>query len=59
MSQLFFLNIKPDRIYFCYVQDDGATALCIASSEGHAEVVDLLISRGATVDYQDKVHEEV
>ena len=44
-------------MYFSHIQDGGATALRIASFSGHTEVVELLISRGATVDYQDKVHE--
>ena len=54
--------IEPDQIrctYLTFMQDDGASALCIASAEGHTKVVDLLISRGATVDYQDKVREAV
>ena len=42
-------------MHFSYIQDAGLTALCIASAAGHTEVVDLLISRGAIVDYQDKV----
>ena len=45
-------------MYFSHIQY-GSTALCIASAKGHTEVVELLISRGATVDYQDKVHESV
>ena len=45
-------------MYFSYIQN-GSTALRIASFKGHTEVVELLISRGATVDYQDKVHEPV
>ena len=38
-----------------YIQDNGATALHIASAMGHTEVVDLLISRSATVDYPKQV----
>ena len=44
-------------MYFSYIQGSGFTALFVASMEGHTEVVDLLISRGATVDYQGKVYE--
>ena len=43
-------------MYFSYIQDAGASALCVASAAGNTKVVNLLISRGATVDYQDKVH---
>ena len=35
--------------------DLGFTALGIASQEGHVEVVRLLIERGASIDYQNKV----
>ena len=44
---------------FINIQEAYASALFIASIAGYTEVVDLLISRGATVDYQDKVHEAV
>ena len=38
------------------MQDDlGFTALGAASQEGHVEVTRLLIERGATIDYQNKV----
>ena len=33
----------------------GSTALRVASAFGQTDVVDLLITRGATVDIQDKV----
>lgn len=59
MSRLSLSDTKPDWMYSSYLQDDGATALHIASAAGHTEVVDLLISKGATVDFQDKVHEVV
>ena len=58
-SRLFFIDRRLDWMYFSYIQDVGRTALLFASAAGHAEVVDLLISRGANVDYQDKVHEVV
>ena len=45
-------------VLLLYIQGGRFSALCIASNKGHTEVVELLISRGATVDYQDKVHEE-
>ena len=34
---------------------NGDTALCIASSLGQTDVVRVLVTRGATVDIQDKV----
>ena len=34
---------------------DGYTALCAASFNGHTDVVSLLITRGATVNITDKV----
>ena len=34
---------------------DGSTALRVASAFGQTDVVRLLITRGATVDIQDKV----
>ena len=38
------------------MQDDlGFTALGIACHEGHVDVTQLLIERGATIDYQNKV----
>ena len=52
-----FVDTRPDWIYFSYIQDAGRTALSVASAADHTEVVDLLISRGATVDYQGQVHE--
>ena len=33
----------------------GYTALGIASGEGHVDVAQLLIERGAAIDYQNKV----
>ena len=33
----------------------GFTALGAASQEGHVDVAQLLIKRGAVIDYQDKV----
>lgn len=33
----------------------GFTPLCIASQKGHHELVNLLIKKGATVDYVCKV----
>ena len=38
------------------MQDDfGDTALVIASYQGHVDVAQLLIERGAAIDYQNKV----
>ena len=38
------------------MQDDlGFTALGIASQEDHVDVAQLLIERGAAIDYQNKV----
>ena len=37
------------------MQEYGSTALIVASETGHAEVARVLVARGATVDYQDKV----
>ena len=38
------------------MQDDlGYTALVAASQEGHVDIAQLLIERGAATDYQDKV----
>ena len=34
---------------------NGFTALLVASAAGHTDVVRMLITRGATVDIQDKV----
>ena len=38
------------------MQDDlGFTALMVACQEGHVDVTQLLIDRGAAIDYQNKV----
>ena len=50
-------SLIPDRMYFSYIQDAGYTALRVASFNGHTEVAGVLISRGAAVDYQDKVRQ--
>ena len=42
-------------MYFC-IQGKGFTALRVASAHGQTEVTHTLLDRGATVDYQDKVH---
>ena len=34
---------------------DGKTALMRASNSGHVEIVEMLLSKGAQVDLQDKV----
>ena len=38
-----------------HVQASGWTALFIASKEGNVKIVQLLITRGASVDLKDKV----
>ena len=50
-------SLIPDRMYFSYIQDAGATALRVASADGQTEVARVLISRGASVDYQDEVRQ--
>ena len=40
----------------CFLQiEHGGTSLTVASREGHAQVVEVLLSHGAVVDYQDEV----
>ena len=38
----------------CLIQD-GRTALYIASQEGHTEIVEILLNRGADISHPDKV----
>ena len=44
-------------MHFSYIQDTRASALIIACEEGHTEVAAVLIARGATVDYKNKVRQ--
>jgi ankyrin repeat protein len=37
-----------------FVDDDGFTALCVASQEGHLEIVDVLVAAGALVNWARK-----
>ena len=50
-------RLIPDRMYFSYIQTLGSTALRVASVHGQTEVARVLISRGASVDYQDEVRQ--
>ena len=54
-----YFHTTPSWMHVYYIQDGGYTALRVASAKGYTEIVDFLISRGATLDYQDKVHEAV
>ena len=42
-----------------YIPQDGRTALCQASVNGHHKVVDLLTNAGAAVDVQEEVNIDV
>ena len=44
-------------MHFFYIQTLGSTALRVASTAGHPEVVGVLIASGATVDYKDEVRQ--
>ena len=50
-------SLIPDRMHFSYIQEHGSTALIVASQCGHSEVAAVLIARGATVDYKNKVRQ--
>ena len=39
-----------------YVIQEGATPLIVASQQGHNDVVELLLDRGAHVNHSMKVH---
>ena len=51
------LFVTSDRVDYKYVDlsQDGATALHVASQEGHNQVVELLLQAGASVDQKAKV----
>ena len=42
-------------MYYSYIQYDGFTALMVASEYGQTKLAGVLITRKATLDYQDKV----
>ena len=51
------LFVTSDCVDYKYVDlsQDGATALHVASQEGHNQVVELLLQAGASVDQKAKV----
>ena len=60
--RLHFLNcLFPHSLLWWYhfVQQDGWTALMLASDSGHTKVVQLLLSSGAKIDMQNKVRHSI
>ena len=43
-------------VYTMLLSQDGATPLFIASHNGHSQVAELLLSKGANVNLSNKVH---
>ena len=49
--------ILPKIIWCMFIIQGGMTAMAVAASRGHKQVVDLLLKAGAKIDIQNKVTE--
>ena len=52
---MYFIVLGNALFYVCILKQNHRTALHVASSKGHADVVDILLAAKATVNTQDKV----
>ena len=54
-SSSLVIMLTINMIFTVDLSQDGATALHVASQEGHNQVVELLLQAGASVDQKAKV----